>query len=57
LAKKKKKRKKQNSETPQPIKSFSMPCYTEKIGELQHCQKPAPTCLGDADKQDWMLKK
>jgi hypothetical protein len=24
---------------------------------LQHCQKPAPTCLGDADKQDWMLKK
>jgi hypothetical protein len=42
--KKKTKIKKQNSEilNPQPIKSFSMPCYTEKIGGLQRCQTPAP---------------
>jgi hypothetical protein len=51
---KKKKKKKQNFETlnPQPVKSFSLPCYTEKTGGhwLQ-------TCLGDTDKQDWMLKE
>jgi hypothetical protein len=52
--KKKKKNKKQNSETlnPQPIKSFSMLCYTENTGGLQHHQMLAPTCLGDADKQE-----
>jgi hypothetical protein len=34
--KKKKKKKKQNSKTlnPQPVKSFSMPHYTEKTGGL-----------------------
>jgi hypothetical protein len=41
---KKTKKKKQNSETLnlQPIKSFSMPCYTEKTGGFLHCQMPAP---------------
>jgi hypothetical protein len=54
-----KKKKKQNFKTlnPQPIKSFSTPRYTEKTGGFQHHQMPAPTCLGDADKQDWMLKE
>jgi hypothetical protein len=55
----KKKKKKQNSETlnPQPVKCFSMPHYTEKTEGLQHHQTQAPTCLGNADKQNWMLKK
>jgi hypothetical protein len=45
---KKKKKKKQNSETlnPQPIKSFSMPHYTEKTGGLLHHQMPAHNLLG-----------
>jgi hypothetical protein len=34
---------------PEPLKSFSMPCYTEKTGGVQHKQMPAITCLGDAD--------
>jgi hypothetical protein len=57
--KKKKKKKKQNSKTlnTQPIQGFSMPHYTEKTGGLQHCQTPAPTCLGNPDEQDWMLKE
>jgi hypothetical protein len=47
LAKKKTKqtkKKKQNSEplNPQPVKSFSMACYTEKRGGLQHCHMLAP---------------
>jgi hypothetical protein len=48
LAKKKKKKKKQNSETlnPQPVKSFSKPHYTEKIGGIQHCQTLALNLLG-----------
>jgi hypothetical protein len=55
---KKKKKKKQNSKTLNryPIKSFSTLRYTEKIGGLKHCQMLATTCLGDAEKQDWMLK-
>jgi hypothetical protein len=42
-----KKKKKQNSETlnPQPIKTFSIACYTEKTGGLQYWQTSAPTCL------------
>jgi hypothetical protein len=42
--KKKKKKKKQNSETlnPHPVKSFSIPHYTEKAGGLQNCQTPVP---------------
>jgi hypothetical protein len=38
------KKKKQNSEplNPQPVKSFSMACYTEKRGGLQHCHMLAP---------------
>jgi hypothetical protein len=45
---KKKKKKKQNSETlnPQPVKSFSKPHYTEKIGGIQHCQTLALNLLG-----------
>jgi hypothetical protein len=50
LAKKaqKNKKKKQNSKTlnPQPVKSFSTSCYTEKTGGLQHRQMPAPNLLG-----------
>jgi hypothetical protein len=44
LSKNKTKKKKQNSETlnPQPIKSVSMPHYTEKTGGLQHHQTQAP---------------
>jgi hypothetical protein len=60
LGKKKQKNKKknQNSETlsPQPIKSFSMLHYTKKARGLQH-QCWLQTCLGDIDKQDWMLKE
>jgi hypothetical protein len=52
-------KKKQNSETlnPKSVKSFSMTRCTEKTGGLQHLQMIAPTCLGDTDKQDWMLKE
>jgi hypothetical protein len=47
LTKKKKKREK-NFETlnPQPVKSFCMTSYTEKIGGLQHCQMPVPNLPG-----------
>jgi hypothetical protein len=37
-----------NSDTlnPQPVKSFSMPHYTEKTGGLPCHQTPAPNLLG-----------
>jgi hypothetical protein len=58
LAKKKKEEetKFQNPEPP-AHKNFSMPCYTEKTGGLQSTtRRQLQTCLGDTDKQDWMLK-
>jgi hypothetical protein len=46
---------KQNSDTsnPQPVQSFSMPCYTEKTGWFPSHQTPAPNLLGrhPADQQ------
>jgi hypothetical protein len=63
LAKKKKEEEGEEEEAkfhnpePQPIKSFSTPPYTEKIGRLQCSQTLAPTCLEDADQQDWMLEE
>jgi hypothetical protein len=41
-------KKKQNSETlnPQPVQSFFMPHYTEKIGGLPHHQTLTPNLLG-----------
>jgi hypothetical protein len=38
---------------PQPVQSFSMPCYMEKTGGLLCHQMPAPNLLGrhPADKQ------
>jgi hypothetical protein len=48
-------KKNQNSNTlnPQPVKSFSTPCYSEKTGGLPHHQTPAPNLLGrhPADQQ------
>jgi hypothetical protein len=51
---KKNKKKKQNSETmnTQPVKSFSMPHYTEKTGGPQHCKTPAPNLHRREGKQD-----
>jgi hypothetical protein len=55
----KKTKRRNNSETlnPKPMQSFSTPHYTEKTGGLLPHQMLAKTCLGEADKQDWMLKK
>jgi hypothetical protein len=43
----KKKKKKQNTKTlnPQPVQSFTMPHYSEKIGGLLHHHMPAPNLL------------
>jgi hypothetical protein len=57
----KKKKKKQNSKTlnPKPIKSYSTSRYMKKRGKRRApaLWDAAQTCLGDADKQDWMLKE
>jgi predicted FMN-binding regulatory protein PaiB len=57
LAKKNKKikKKKQNFKTLnlQPIKSFSMPRYTETKEGSSTTRHWLQTCLGDRDKQDW----
>jgi hypothetical protein len=36
----------------QPVKSFSMPHYTEKTGGPQHCKTPAPNLHRREGKQD-----
>jgi hypothetical protein len=44
LAIKKNRKEEKNFKTlnPQPVKSFSMPCYTEKTKGIHHCQMLAP---------------
>jgi hypothetical protein len=53
LQKKKAKKKKQNSETLNPLPVITL--RKQEGSCTTRCQ--LQTCLGDADKQDWMLKE
>jgi hypothetical protein len=46
LGKKKNEETKLQNPEPQPLKGFSMQCYTEETGGLQHYQMPAPNLVG-----------
>jgi hypothetical protein len=50
-------KKNQNSNTlnPQPVQSYSTPCYTEKTRELPHRQMPAPNLHGRCRPRGWLV--